>query len=369
MSDVVVRLLRNHLVLINIIFCGVIGIAFGFVSRAPIPWVASGVTVGVLIGVLAKSVFKAAKLPKRYYFRGALVILILEALTVIYVVIPSYSAYLTVHPAKPDVLATPSDIGLIYEDAVLVTEDGLRLIGWYIPSENGAAIIAVHGLSGNRTRMFHYLFVLAEHGYGVLAFDMRAHGESDGERFAGTWDSGLDVLAALDYLDQREDVEQGRVGALGLSAGANAVLYGAAKTEKINAILVDGTGMGRTEDALEPLLPELRPLFFMTPMNWMHHKMIEVFSGYPAGEPIKEQVILITPRPILFVASGTDRLERALARRYHSLAGESSELWIIPDAAHCAGITKHPEEYIERMISFFDSSLLDRVSSLRDEAP
>lgn len=115
-----------------------------------------------------------------------------------------------------------------------------------------------------------------------------------------------------------------------------------------------------------PLLPELRPLFFMTPMDMMHHKMIEVFSDSSAGSPIKEQVPLIAPRPILFIAAGRENLESALARRYHELAGEYSELWIIPDVAHLGGVLTHPEEYTERMLSFFDSHLLGSESTLRD---
>ena len=341
----------------NMACCGVIGAAFGFASRLMIPCIFCGLAVGLLLGLATEAILRAAGLPKRRYLRGTLAILIVEVLAVIYVVIPTYGAYHTVHPARIVATIAPADVGLSYEEVTLLADDGIRLRGWYVPSTNGAAIIAIHGLDGNRAHMIPYMRFLAEQGYGLLAFDMRAHGESDGDKFARGWESDLDVLAAVRYLETRGDVEAGRIGALGLSAGANAALYGAARTDQIRAIVADGTGLVRTEDALGPLLPEVRPLFFMVPMNWMYHKMVELFSGAPAGPPIKEQLPLISPRPILFIAAGQDSLERGLARRYHQLSSPDSELWIVPGVAHLGGLQAHPEEYQKQILSFFDLHL------------
>jgi hypothetical protein len=54
---------------------------------------------------------------------------------------------------------------------------------WYFPSKNDAAIVALHGLSGNRLQVVPQRKILAEHGYGVLVFAMLGHGESDNGRF------------------------------------------------------------------------------------------------------------------------------------------------------------------------------------------
>jgi len=42
---------------------------------------------------------------------------------------------------------TPADYRLPYEDVIVTTTGGLRLVGWYIPSQNGAVIIAQHATS------------------------------------------------------------------------------------------------------------------------------------------------------------------------------------------------------------------------------
>jgi hypothetical protein len=86
--------------------------------------------------------------------------------------------------------------------------------------------------------------------------------------------------------------------------------------------------------------------------------MIEIFSGVNPTPPLKDIVPLIDPRPVLFVAAGSDAFETAIASRYSDLAGENAEYWILPDIQHLGGIFKYPEEYSNRMIDFFDKSLL-----------
>ena len=67
-----------------------------------------------------------------------------------------------------------------------------KLEGWYIPSRNGAAVIAFPGRKGpqRQARM------LARHGYGVLLFDRRGEGRSEGEPNAFGWGGDEDVKAA-----------------------------------------------------------------------------------------------------------------------------------------------------------------------------
>src|SRR6266508_3004127 len=66
-----------------------------------------------------------------------------------------------------------------YQPVELFTDDGIRLAAWYTPSKKGAVILLAHGYGDNRPEWVYEM--LAKKGYGVLAWDARAHGESDGE--------------------------------------------------------------------------------------------------------------------------------------------------------------------------------------------
>ncbi len=145
-------------------------------------------------------------------------------------------------------------------------------------------------MDANRLHPMPHVFALIDHGYGVLAIDMHAHGESERDRYPGPWIAKRDVLVAVDYLLHRSDVDPMRISAVGLSAGASAVLQAAAMSDGISALFVDGTGMNRTSDALEPPLPEIGPSFITAPLNWSYHKQISLISGYPLGPALKEVI-------------------------------------------------------------------------------
>ena len=119
------------------------------------------------------------------------------------------------------------------------TSDGLTLKGWYVPSKNHAAVITAPGRAGSQrpARM------LARHGYGVLLFDRRGEGESDGDPNAFGWAANKDLQAALAYLQHRRDVARDRIGGIGLSVGGEALLQTAAESNGLKAVVADGAGV------------------------------------------------------------------------------------------------------------------------------
>ena len=95
---------------------------------------------------------------------------------------PLYISYVFTHVARGFVPAP--ELGAPYEEVSFTTSDGLELQGWYVPSKNRAAVIAFPGRKGPQrpARM------LARHGYGVLLFDRRGEGESEGDPNIFGWD-------------------------------------------------------------------------------------------------------------------------------------------------------------------------------------
>ncbi len=65
---------------------------------------------------------------------------------------------------KPRVVVQAADLGRPHETVTLRTRDGLDLAAWYVPSRNGAAVIAFPG----RRQPVPHARMLVRHGYGVL---------------------------------------------------------------------------------------------------------------------------------------------------------------------------------------------------------
>src|SRR5688572_27852532 len=60
---------------------------------------------------------------------------------------------------------------IAHEDIELITEDGIKLSAWYTPPQNGVVILLAHGHAYHR--MADIYVMLANHDYGVIAWDFR----------------------------------------------------------------------------------------------------------------------------------------------------------------------------------------------------
>ena len=116
-----------------------------------------------------------------------------------------------------------------YETVAFRAADGLRLAGWYRPSRNGAAVLVVHGGGSDRRGSLAHARLLARHGYGVLVYDARGRGESDGAPNNYGWGWPEDVEGALAFLRSRPGIDPARIGAVGLSTGADVLVEVAAQ--------------------------------------------------------------------------------------------------------------------------------------------
>jgi fermentation-respiration switch protein FrsA (DUF1100 family) len=260
------------------------------------------------------------------------------------------------HPARHLPAETPGDRGLAYRDVAFSSTDGITLRGWYLPSRNGAAIIAGHGIGGSR--LLEPAEVLARHGYGVLAFDWRAHGESDGELCTFGYYEVRDVEGALAWLREQPDVDPERIGMLGESMGAVTAIRAAAMLPGIQAVVADSAFADLEEAVGNVWRGTGLPAFPFVPLQialgeWLTGLKLD------AMQPL-EDVGAISPRPILILAGGQDPITGPEAgQRYYEAAGEPKELWFEPYMEHVSFWRVAPEAYERRVVSFFDAALLE----------
>ncbi len=76
---------------------------------------------------------------------------------------------------------TPRDSGLVYRDVHVISDDGVPLHGWYVPGRRQVTLLWCHGNAGNISHRVHNLRLIHERlGVGVLLFDYRGYGQSEG---------------------------------------------------------------------------------------------------------------------------------------------------------------------------------------------
>ena len=92
--------------------------------------------------------------------------------------------------------------------------------------------------------------LLVSEGYGVLLFDRRGEGESDGDPNALGWRGTRDLEAAIAYLRSRPDVDPDRIGGVGLSVGGEMMLQAAAQNDDFRAIVSEGAGVRSVRESV-----------------------------------------------------------------------------------------------------------------------
>jgi len=257
----------------------------------------------------------------------------------------------------------PTDWGLAYEDVTLKTDDGLVIRGWYLPSQNKAAVILLHSVASNRLGTRDLALMFTRHGYGVLMIDLRTHGESEGDLLTFGGDEYLDVSAGVDYLQARPEVDAERIGVMGLSLGASVSILSAAQDTRLAAVVADAPGAVVFKDWPKP------DTFYDSlyiPFDTMFFFYLHRIDGVSEPLAILDAVGMISPRPLFLIeetSSGSTLGPRSI-NQFYAAANEPKQMWIIPNTEHINGLKTHPQEYEEKVIGFFDRYLL----SLENEA-
>ena len=264
---------------------------------------------------------------------------------------PIRNAFAFAHPLRR--INWMPETHLEFQEVTFPTCDGLTLFGRFLRSRNRATILLLHELSGTSTNMLIHAEFLAKAGYGIFMFDMRAHGSSDGDTSTSGWREANDVVGAVDYLIHRIDVDGQKIGALGISLGAQAALRGALKTDSIRALVLEGLTPVALSD--HGGLPHSLQRWIDYPLHWIYYQVYQSMIG---GRDISvlDAIRRIAPRPILLIASGEK--DAHFNRLFFQAAGEPKELWEFPNGEHGAAILKDSKAYMQHVTEFFERTLL-----------
>jgi dienelactone hydrolase len=286
---------------------------------------------------------------RRYTRRGLIGVAALAVLN--FVLFPLGFSYVITHVMRQTV--PEATLGAPHENVSFRTGDGLELKGWYVPSKNGAAVIAFPGRTGPRahTRM------LVRHGYGVLLFDRRGEGESDGDSNLLGWGGDEDILGAIEFLQQRDDVDPGRIGGIGLSVGGELMLQAAGETDELAAVVSEGAGTRMYSEQFEEFHGWQKLL--NAPQMVMLSAGTALFSS-TAPPPNLTDVAPKIQQPLLVIWAPNGGNIEHMSKEYYALAQGPKQIWEMPTAKHVGGIYDQPAEYERRVVGFFDDALLGR---------
>ena len=273
--------------------------------------------------------------------------------------ISSYAATHTTKATRVPIDGNPADLGLAYEDISFSSKDGLTLRGWWLKAVNSKrAIIMVHGANRHRADpevgMLDIARALVSHGYNILTFDLRGHGQSDGKHVSAGYHERKDLYGAIEYAKRQGAT---RIGAIGFSLGAATAIMAAADCEEIDAVVADSS----FADLADIIRSEFSkrsniPLLFMPWILYISKKLYSIdLSILKPVDAVKQT----TSTPLLVIHGGQDttipvKHAHMLAKASNNVGGR---LWVVPEAKHVGSYIARPREYLSEVISFFDKVL------------
>lgn len=314
---------------------------------------------------------------KRWPRRLVSVALALAALLFFsYGAITTYMAPLIVRQTPLAIDQTPATYQLDYRNvAFAARDDHVQIRGWFIPgvAPGGGltarrTIIVIHGAQQNRTDpaqgLLAFSAALATHGFAVLAFDMRGNGESPAAPFSLGYFEQRDALGAVDFLRYGPVPypELGRpqvIGGWGVSMGAITLMLAMAREPEIRAGVSD-SGYPADSPILEREVHKqggLPPLFTPGALAAVRALYGIDFYAVRPGDVVGS----IAPRPLFFIQGAADTYNPPsnLDVLVHdaSVPGSQVTSWLVPGAAHAQAFHVAGNEYVRRVVAFFDDAL------------
>ena len=264
------------------------------------------------------------------------------------------------HAVRHPVDRAPVVAAAAYEDITLRTSDGLTLRGWYFAAPGDRAAVIIHGKDSNRLeggekseRMTDFL--MAE-GYSVVLFDMRGHGNSEGDRFSLGYLERRDVAAAIEFLLARGFAEE-RIALIGISMGAGVALQELLVHPEVGAVVADSAYASARALVEENLERTAGVPSWFTPGFLLLTRIAFGLDG-DAVRPV-DAVRAHPERAILFIHCSADELIglHHVNELRAASTNAASDLWIVQPCPHARAYNHHPAEYQARVLAFLEAQI------------
>jgi len=220
-----------------------------------------------------------------------------------------FLVYGLTHPGATPETVNPTHFMLPSLD-VSWSSSGGEIDGWLIPGLKGApGIVLSPGYGMSRSDVLSLAAALRENGFNVLVYDQRGSGSSP----RGSSSLGLrepdDLLAALDFLQSRPEVNRDRLGIWGVDVGARAALLAAATRPEVRAVAADsafGSVVDFVNIRLRQKLHMSSAAFEFCSRQFLSLYLLALPSSMHGGIPLES----LADRSILFI-QGENRKELA----------------------------------------------------------
>ena len=238
----------------------------------------------------------------------------------------AFQSHLVFYPGTGrDLIATPAQVGLSYEDLHLETADGISLQSWFIPAlRPRGTVLFFHGNAGNISHRLDSVEMFHRMGYNMLIFDYRGYGNSNGM----TTEQGTyrDADAAWRYLTEQRQTPSCSIVLYGESLGGAIAAWLAGRHRP--AALVIASGFTSVPDLARHFYPFL-PVRWFTRINYDTREYLQSVSApVLVAHSLEDEIIPFEQGRALFAAANPPKQFLELAGGHNDGFIFMRESWV-----------------------------------------
>jgi alpha-beta hydrolase superfamily lysophospholipase len=271
-------------------------------------------------------------------------VLLLSVVSIVASQLPAIGAGGLLHPWRRPVVGPPPPTC----SSATFAGDGVKLAGWRCATAEPrrGTLVYLHGVADNRTSAAGIVERFGRRGFDVVAYDSRAHGDSEGEACTYGFFEKRDLHRVLD------SVGAGPIVLIGTSLGAAVALQEVAGDPRVTAVVA-----AETFSDLRTVVTERAPFFFSDGVIRQAILLAEELGRFRIDDVSPAAAASRIKIPVLLIhgAEDADTAPEHSQRVLTALAGPK-RLILVPDAFHNQSLGGHVWGEIE---SWIDDVLRD----------
>ncbi|MBI2681987.1 MAG: alpha/beta fold hydrolase [Acidobacteriales bacterium] len=244
-------------------------------------------------------------------------------------------------------------------DVTLTRDDSTILAAWLITPSNptGDAVILLHGVTDTRAGVAGYGELFLSRGYTILLPDARGHGESGGELMTYGVLEAQDIHAWVDWL--RKDRSPKCVYGFGESMGAAILLQSLKYETRFCAVIAESAFAEFREGAYDRVSEKVNVSVGIT--RTLFRPSVEAGIAYAKlrygvdlGSASPRAAVAGSMTPVLLIHGIEDvNIRPRNSALAYAARPNSTELWLVPKAAHCGAWSAQPQEFERRVVAWY----------------
>ena len=234
-----------------------------------------------------------------------------------------------------NIIMTPKNLGLDYEEIFVEAKDSTKLCCWYIPAKNTAetTLIYNHGNAENiSAALMHASAIAAKLDSNLFIYDYRGYAKSEGKPSTATFYDDCDSI--FEYISSRPELKNNKFIIYGRSLGGAAAIHMASKFP-CSRLITEAT-------------------FVSVPRHIWFNPVLFVFYPFVREYLPSSAKAAAIKSPWLIIHGGRDgviSVKNAFALNELDINAKRS-LYIVEEAAHNNVMALRGNEYLNKIYSF-----------------